>query len=179
MLKAEPEGILLVNKELNLTSFDIVAKVRRILKCKRVGHAGTLDPLATGLLIILIGRYTKLSNYLTADAKTYQATITFGQSTTTDDAEGEIVAVGDAKNISKENIEEKLKQFLGEQKQVPPLYSAISVNGERSYKRARRDEDFSLPARDIFIHSIKLVSWNNPHAIIEVHSSKGTYIRSI
>lgn len=179
MIDQSPEGILLVNKKIGLTSFDIVAKVRGILKCKRVGHAGTLDPLATGLLLVLVGRYTKLSDYLTSDSKTYFATVTFGKSTTTDDAEGETLTVGDPNEISQTELEEQLKQFLGEQQQVPPLFSAISVKGERSYKRARREEDFSLPPRNILIHSIKLVSWNNPHAIIEVNSSKGTYIRSI
>jgi len=178
-MKNLTEGILLINKSQGITSFDVVAKVRKILKTKQVGHTGTLDPLATGLLVILIGKYAKLSNYLTAQNKTYQAVVTFGRSTTTDDAEGEIVKTGDSNLINQENLIQTLKLFLGKQLQIPPHFSAISIKGERAYQKARRQEYFELPPREIFIHSIRLISWDSPRAVIEISCSKGTYIRSI
>ncbi len=173
------EGILLCRKEIGLTSFDVVSRLRRTLKTKCIGHTGTLDPFATGLLVILVGRYTKLSNYLTAQDKCYRAQVFFGKGTSTDDLEGEVISQGDSSLIQEDQIHEALVSFLGQQMQTPPQFSAISIGGERAYKKARRGEVIDLASRPVFIHSIKLISWKNPYAEIEVHCSKGTYIRSI
>ncbi len=176
---SEPEGVMLVNKTRGLTSFDVIARLRRTLKTKCIGHTGTLDPFATGLLVILIGRYTRLCNYITAQDKCYLAKVCFGKGTSTDDLEGEMISQGDSSFLLENQIKQALTSFLGEQMQVPPQFSAISIDGERAYKKARRGEVVDLAARPVFIHNIKLISWKNPYAEIEVHCSKGTYIRAI
>ncbi len=172
-------AVLLVNKARGLTSFDVIARLRRTLKIKCIGHTGTLDPFATGLLVILIGSYTRLCNYITAQDKNYRAHVSFGAGTDTNDLEGKVISQGDPAFIQEEQIRQALTSFLGKQQQIPPQFSAISIDGERAYKKARRGEVIDLAARPVVIHSIKLISWKNPCAEIEVHCSKGTYIRSI
>ena len=173
------EGILLIDKEKGCTSFDVVAQVRRALKTKSVGHTGTLDPLATGLLVMLVGRYTRFCDYLTASDKTYQAKIELGKSTSTDDAEGEVLESADVSSITEEQVQMALVSLSGPQMQVPPLFSAISVGGERAYKKARRGESIELQARPVVIDSIHLDVFKNPYVEITVRCSKGTYIRSL
>lgn len=173
------EGILLIDKAKGCTSFDVVAKVRRALGVRSVGHTGTLDPFATGLLIVLVGRYTRLCDYLTAQTKTYEARVRFGQSTTTDDLEGEILEQADPAGLTEEGVRAALQTFLGSQMQVPPQYSAISVGGERAYKKARRGEETKLAPRPVEIYDISLKHFAAPFADVVVHCSKGTYIRAI
>jgi tRNA pseudouridine55 synthase len=172
-------AVLLVNKARGLTSFDVIARLRRTLKIKCIGHTGTLDRFATGLLVILIGSYTRLCNYITAQDKCYRAHVYFGTGTSTDDLEGEVICHGDPTFIQEEQIRQALMTFLGTQQQIPPQFSAISIGGERAYKKARRGEVVFFSARPVVIHGIKLISWQNPCAYIEIHCSKGTYIRSI
>ncbi|MBL4817684.1 MAG: tRNA pseudouridine(55) synthase TruB [Deltaproteobacteria bacterium] len=165
------EGILLVDKPKGLTSFDVVARVRRECKTRSVGHTGTLDPFATGLLVILLGRYTRLSNYLTAQDKTYEAQICLGIGTDTDDCDGKEIARADASHITQEVIQEALKSFLGDQLQVPPQYSAISINGERAYKKARRGEVVEHEPRPIIVHELDFC-----HPGLEPGSSTGSRV---
>jgi tRNA pseudouridine55 synthase len=173
------EGILLVDKDKGCTSFDVVAKVRRALGVKSVGHTGTLDPFATGLLVVMVGRYTRLCDHLTAQTKTYEARVLFGQSTTTDDLEGEVLETGDPSEIDEATLKSQIATFLGDQLQTPPQFSAISIGGERAYKKARRGEEIELPPRPITIYDISLKAFERPCADIVVTCSKGTYIRAI
>ncbi|MEI6790474.1 MAG: tRNA pseudouridine(55) synthase TruB, partial [Myxococcaceae bacterium] len=173
------EGILLVDKPKGFTSFDIVAQTRRSFKTKAVGHTGTLDPFATGLLVLLLGRYTRLCEHITAQDKTYEAEICFGIGTDTDDCEGQVIATGDTSHLTPELINTALESFLGDQLQVPPQYSAISIGGERAYKKARRGEHIELPARPILVYEISPISTQLPLVSIRLHVSKGTYIRAI
>lgn len=186
MANVIPEGILLVDKPRGLTSFDIVAQTRKAFKTKSVGHTGTLDPFATGLLVLLLGRYTRLCEYITAQDKTYEAEIYLGIGTDTDDCEGQIIATKDASFLSSEQISTALQSFLGEQLQIPPQYSAISVKGERAYKKARRGELIDLPARPITVYSISSLEipaqCRDDNQILfrfRLRVSKGTYIRAL
>ena len=182
------EGILLVDKPKGFTSFDIVAQTRRLFKTKAVGHTGTLDPFATGLLVLLLGRYTRLCEHITAQDKTYEAEICFGIGTDTDDCEGQVIATGDTSHLTPELINTALQSFLGEQLQVPPQYSAISIGGERAYKKARRGEAIDLPARPITVYEISPIKPSPlggegvTHSVtgeVRLRVSKGTYIRAI
>lgn len=177
LAKQIPEGILLLDKPKGPTSFDMVAQTRRLFGTKSVGHTGTLDPFATGLLVLLLGRYTRLCDYLTAQDKTYEAEICFGVGTDTDDCEGQVIATADASHLTPELINTALKSFLGEQLQVPPQYSAISLNGERAYKKARRGEVIEMPARPMTVYEILPISPDSRRIRLSV--SKGTYIRAI
>lgn len=171
-------GILLVDKPSGPTSHDIVQIVRRGTGEKRVGHAGTLDPLATGLLVMCLGPATRLSEYLLDNSKRYQARVRFGQSTTTYDADGEIVA--ESTNLpSREVVEEALVKFRGRIQQRPPAYSAIKHEGQRAYVLARRGEAVELPPRPVEIYSLELRDWSPPECGLDVVCSAGTYIRSL
>lgn len=172
-------GILLVDKPEGPTSFDVVAKLRSALGTRAIGHAGTLDPLASGLLVVLVGPYTRLSQHLTAADKAYEALITFGSRTTTDDREGDVVEEGDPSGIDDDVLRRALASMLGEQDQVPPAYAAISVEGERLYARARRGEQVEAPPRRITIHELTLERFSPPSAVVRVVCSKGTYVRAI
>jgi len=171
-------GILVVNKEAGYTSHDVVAKVKKILG-EKVGHTGTLDPNATGVLPLLIGKGTGLAKYLVNHDKTYIATLKLGEKTDTADGEGNVIERQGVKNISKEKVEEVLTSFLGKQEQIPPMYSAIKVNGKKLYEYARKGEKVDLKPRQIEIYNIKLIELNNLEIIFEVSCSKGTYIRSL
>lgn len=185
--------LLVVNKPKNYTSHDIVAIVRKRLNVKRVGHAGTLDPLATGVLLILVGREeTKKQAQYMAGEKEYVAEVTLGQTSATDDAEGPFTAGQDPTQVTREQIENVLQTFIGEIQQTPPAFSAIQIGGKRLYKIARniRNTDnadkihdytdkMQIPERTVTVHDIELLEYNSPVLKIKVQCGKGTYIRSL
>jgi len=174
------DEILLIDKPLDMTSFDVCAKMRKHFKTKRVGHAGTLDPQASGVLVVMINKATKLSNFLVMDSKEYIATFRLGLSTTTQDMEGEILEeVPYQKDVSLEQLQEVLNTFIGIQKQVPSIYSAIKVNGKKLYEYARNNEEVEIPIREIEIYNIDLLSFEDDLVTIKVSCSSGTYIRSL
>ncbi len=177
--KWDQDGILLVDKEAGLTSFDIVRKVRRLSGLKKVGHAGTLDPFSTGLLILLLGQGTKLSPFLMAGKKQYRAEILLGIETDTYDPEGRVVQENPVPEMKESFIKEVLKSFVGEIGQVPPVYSAVRVQGTRAYKLARKGTEVSLSRRQVVVHAIDLLSVDLPSLIVEVVCSPGTYLRSL
>lgn len=173
--------VLLVDKPLSWTSFDVVGKLRNTMKPQKikVGHAGTLDPLATGLLIICTGKFTKKIDLFQAEDKEYTGTITLGGTTPSYDLETEIDETYDIANITAEQIHEAASSFLGEQQQFPPAHSAVQINGERAYEIARRGEQVELKARNVFIHEFAIEKIELPHVYFRIKCSKGTYIRSI
>ena len=175
------QGILIINKPKEYTSQDVVSKVKKILNIKKAGHTGTLDPMATGVLPILLGNYTKLSKYLIEHDKTYIAKIKLGEKKDTGDSEGITTEESyvSEKCFEKNNIEEILKRFLGKQKQVPPVYSAIKVNGKKLYEYAREGKKVNIEPRDIEIYDIflKNIFEQTKEIEIQVSCSKGTYIR--
>ena len=170
-------GILVVNKPKGYTSHDVVAKVRRSLNMQKVGHTGTLDPLATGVLPILLGNGTKLSQYIINHDKEYIATIKLGVKTDTGDIEGNIIEEKVVNKYSDKQIKEVLDTFKGKQKQIPPMYSAIKVKGKKLYEYARKGENIEIEPRDIEIYSIELIDSTTNIIKIKVNCSKGTYIR--
>ena len=174
------DGIIIINKPKEYTSHDVVAKVKKICK-EKVGHTGTLDPMATGVLPLLIGEGTKLSEYITNHDKIYIATIKLGIKTDTLDSEGKIIEKQevDFKKISTENVNKVLKTFLGKQKQTPPMYSAIKIKGKKLYQYAREGKKVEVPEREIEIYEIELLKIENDEILFKVHCSKGTYIRSL
>jgi tRNA pseudouridine55 synthase len=153
--------------------------VRRLASQKRVGHAGTLDPMASGVLPVLLGRATRLADFIQQGRKTYTATVCLGASTDTDDAEGSITSSMPVPALSQEILATTLAQFQGEILQTPPAYSALKVAGQRAYAVARRGEDVDLPPRPVTIHVLRLVEWSPTQLILEVTCSKGTYIRAL
>lgn len=176
------DGIIIINKEKNYTSNDVVSIVKKITKSK-VGHTGTLDPNATGVLPLLIGNATKVSKYLINHDKEYEVVLQLGIRTETADVEGKVIEQKEvtAEMLNRDNIEEKLQQFIGKQEQIPPIYSAIKVNGKKLYEYARRGQEVELKPRQIEIYSIQLVGINEKEKQIsfKVKCSKGTYIRSL
>lgn len=172
-------GILVVDKPGGMTSHDVVAKVKRILKAKKVGHLGTLDPLATGVLPLVINKGTKFSRFFDAGDKEYAATLKLGEETDTYDSVGSVTAKGDFSGIAEEDIRRALDSFRGKIKQVPPMYSSIKRGGTPLYKLARKGEVVEREARDVEIFSIEATSINIPYVTFKVECSKGTYVRSI
>lgn len=172
-------GILAINKAKNMTSHDVVAILRKKLGTKKVGHTGTLDPIATGVLQMCIGRATKLSQYVSDLGKAYIADLEFGKETSTYDCEGEVINISDKQIFTKEEINKELNKFKGEISQVPPIYSAIKVDGKKLYEYAREGKKVEIKARKVTIHDIKLLDLNANRAKIYVDCSKGTYIRSL
>ena len=181
-------GLLLIDKLKGESSFDIIRSLRRSTQEPKMGHTGTLDPMATGLMIICVGEGTKLVPYLTADDKRYIGEVTFGVSTDSYDAEGEVVSTDSyerAAQLTADDLNEVLPQLSGEIEQRPPAHSAIKVNGERLYEKARRGEAVEAPLRRVTLHALKLDSFTPgtsetyPKATLSVHCSKGTYIRSL
>ena len=176
------DGIILINKEKNCTSHDVVYKVKKILK-EKVGHTGTLDPNATGVLPILVGKGTKLSKYLINHDKIYVVTLKLGEKRDTQDSEGKIIEEKEVPDgvLKKETISNILKKFLGKLNQIPPMFSAIKVNGKKLYEYARRGEYVEIKPREIEIYNINLnkIDEKNKEIIFEVNCSKGTYIRSL
>lgn len=197
------DGILNINKAAGMTSHDVVAKIRKLLKQKRVGHAGTLDPSASGVLPICVGQGTRVAEYLSESGKAYQAEIILGVVTDTYDSEGTIVRTTDMAEILNLNeingppvgadllrpspiyrpdrarIEEVLQKFIGQQMQTPPQYSAIKIQGRPAYKLARAGEEIPLQPRPITIYQLEILQWLPPRLILAIECSKGTYIRSL
>ena len=171
-------GILLVDKPSGWTSNDVVQKLRGILRERRIGHAGTLDPMATGLLTVFVGRATRAVEFAEADAKRYRAALRLGLTTDTQDITGTVLRQEDA-DITREALEQALQDFRGEIRQVPPMYSAVKVNGERLYKLARRGETVERAARTVTIHSLELLGREGEDWILDIRCSKGTYIRTL
>lgn len=172
------DGLLILDKPSGPTSHDLVYLVRRGTGEKRVGHAGTLDPLATGVLVLCLGMATRLSEYLLGDHKRYQATLRFGASTTTYDADGEVTARGAVK-MGWADIEAALAGYRGKIKQAPPPFSAVKRGGRRAYELARRGEAVVLEPRDVTVYDLRLDDWQPPDATLSVHCSAGTYARSL
>lgn len=179
------DGFINLNKPATWTSHDCVARVRRLLDTQKVGHGGTLDPLATGVLPIAVGRATRLLQYLPA-SKSYRALIRFGVTTTTDDLEGEVLTQCSAAHLQLSNVEAVLPQFVGNLSQTPPMYSAIQVGGKRLYDLARQGKTVEVPTRQITVHQLTPVEWcpgqgpeQQPELALEVDCGPGTYIRSL
>ena len=171
------DGVLLVNKKEGMTSFDIVRKIKKALNTKNVGHCGTLDPLAEGLLVVTIGKALKISRFLEADEKEYVATIKLGERTPTLDREGEIIERKEIKPFTKENINSVFDSLIGNIKQRPPIYSAISVNGKRLYEYARENIKVEIKEREIEIKELELLEYGKDFIKYRVVCSKGTYVR--
>ena len=174
------EGILLVDKPSGITSHDIVDRLRRKLKMKKIGHAGTLDPLATGLMIMLIGKATKASQFLISLDKAYEGTFNLGVETDSQDSDGEVVETKDLpENLSEEIIGDAMKEFLGDQYQTPPMFSAKKINGVPLYKMARKGKTVEREPRVIRINELSLQRWDSPEGRFFMDCSKGTYVRTV
>ncbi|MHB9306581.1 tRNA pseudouridine(55) synthase TruB [Fusobacterium nucleatum] len=172
------EGIIVVNKPKGITSFDVIRKLKKILKTKKIGHTGTLDPLATGVMLMCVRKATKLASDLEAKDKVYIADFDIGYATDTYDIEGKKIAENIIE-ISKENLEQSIKKFIGNIKQVPPMYSAIKIDGNKLYHLARKGIEVERPERDVTIEYINLLDFKDNKAKIETKVSKGCYIRSL
>ncbi|MHB0988667.1 MAG: tRNA pseudouridine(55) synthase TruB [Bellilinea sp.] len=172
-------GVLVVDKPVGLTSHDVVQIIRRGTFIRRAGHTGTLDPRASGVLVVLLGPAVRLSEYVSASDKRYQAVIQLGKTTDTYDADGQVLTSNPVDNITEAQFEEALQQFVGEIEQVPPPYSAIKIKGRKAYEMARNGEEFDLQPRKINVYSLELLEWAPPEAVIDVYCSSGTYIRSL
>ena len=174
------DGIIVVNKPKSCTSHDIVKKAKKILN-EKVGHTGTLDPNATGVLPLLVGKGTQISKYLINHDKIYEAVLKLGEKTDTADVEGKIIEKKEVQqsNLEKENVKKVLKSLVGKQKQIPPMYSAIKVNGKKLYEYARKGESVEIEPRTIEIYNIELIKIENQEITYKVHCSKGTYIRAL
>ena len=173
------DGILLVNKEMNMTSFDVVAKCRKLLHEKRIGHTGTLDPNATGLLVILVGIYTKMLPYCIKNHKRYHAEFSFGKRSTTEDIWGEIVEEREPKYHTVEELNEVSQSFLGKSIQIPPMYSAIKVNGKKLYEYARAGETVERPQREIEVDEFTVQCIGENLYSLDAVVSSGTYVRTL
>jgi tRNA pseudouridine55 synthase len=173
-----PDGLLILHKPSGLTSHDVVNRVRRVTGLRRVGHAGTLDPLATGVLVICLGQATRISEYLLGHAKTYRATIRLGIETDTYDVDGQVTATHSVE-VDDAKLRAALDQFIGDIQQIPPMHSALKQQGRKLYELARAGIEVDRPARSVTIHSIELIDFRPPDITIEVHCSAGTYIRSL
>jgi tRNA pseudouridine55 synthase len=176
-------GVLNINKPMGMTSHDVVAKVRRIAGQKKVGHAGTLDPDATGVLLVCLGNATRLSDLLAAEGKSYEAVLALGAATSTEDKSGEILSRSDASHITEDDLLAAIPKFVGEIQQIPPMVSAVHYNGQRLYELARQGIVVEREARTIRIDSIKLIEFiadgESPKARLAVECGKGTYIRTL
>lgn len=172
-------GIFLINKEANWTSFDICAKVKRLFNTKKVGHSGTLDPFAEGLMIVCLGQATKIIPFLENYNKTYLATIKLGEETDTLDNTGNIIDKKDVLNYSLEELKNVLNSFLGKSQQIPPMYSALKHDGVPLYSLAREGIEIERKPRNIEIFSIELIEYNKPFLTFKCKVSKGTYIRTL
>lgn len=177
------DGILLIDKPAEMTSFGVVARIRRVLskqqgKKVKVGHTGTLDPFATGLMILVIGKECKNAGHYAKLDKVYEATVRLGQTSSTGDPEGELTDVSDLQP-AREAVEQALKQWTGEIQQRPPIFSAIKIDGQRAYKLARDGQEIELPLRTVHVYSLELIDYSYPELKIRTHVSSGTYIRSL
>ncbi len=177
------DGTILIDKPADMTSFGVVARIRRVLseragKKVKVGHTGTLDPFATGLMILCIGKECRNAGHYTKLDKVYEATFRLGQMSSTGDPEGEITTASNAQPTIDE-VKRVFKQFSGEIMQKPPIYSALKIGGQRAYDLARQGKEIEMPMRKVTIHSLELVDYTYPNVKIRTHVSSGTYIRSL
>lgn len=177
-LASNVSGVLVIDKPTGMTSHDVVQVVRNGTHIRRAGHTGTLDPRASGVLVVLVGPAVRLSEFISASEKRYQAVLRLGLTTDTYDMDGNVL-MSSPVNISYEELEETLKTFIGEFDQIPPAYSAIKINGEKAYERARRGEEVEMEPRKVRVDSIELLDWESPEAIIDIQCSSGTYVRSL
>lgn len=173
------DGILIINKPKGYTSRDVVNIVKKTLNTPKVGHTGTLDPNATGVLPILLGKATKVSKYLIEHDKEYIAELKLGEKSSTGDPEGEIIEKCAIPTLNQEEISKVLSSFQGKQLQTPPIYSSIKINGKKAYEYARSGQKIEMPSREIEVYEINLISFENNNIIFKVHCSKGTYIRTL
>jgi tRNA pseudouridine55 synthase len=177
------DGLVVVDKPAGLTSHDVVAKVRRLAGTRRVGHAGTLDPMATGVLVVGVNRATRLLGHLTLTEKAYDATVRLGATTVTDDAEGEVVATADASHVTDDAIASGVSTLTGEIMQVPSAVSAVKVDGKRSYRRVREGEQVELPARPVTVSTLTVRGLRRTPRLVDVDvhvvCSSGTYVRAL
>ena len=178
-ISSKTSGVLVIDKPLGMTSHDVVQVVRRGTGIRRAGHTGTLDPRASGVLVVLIGPAVRLSEFLSTSEKRYQAVVKFGMTTSTYDTEGVVTSENGHCDFSFEDLEAALTKFVGVVEQVPPVFSALKIDGKRAYDRARAGEDIEMEPRQITVHSLELLEWEAPEAVIDVHCSSGTYIRSL
>ena len=176
--QAVRHGYVVIDKPSGLTSHDIVARVRRIVDERRVGHAGTLDPAAMGVLPVAVGLATRTVEYLSAASKGYRAWIRFGVTTDSADADGTVTGARDVSGLDLEKVNEAMESFRGTILQKPPMHSAIKVNGKRLYELARQGVELDVQPREITIHDLRAVEWTAPELCVDVECSKGTYIRS-
>lgn len=177
---ADLSGVLCVDKPLGMTSHDVVGRIRRVAGLRRVGHAGTLDPLATGVLLLCLGRAARLIEYLVGHDKVYETTVRLGQTTATYDAEGDVIAERPFHHLTLPQIENAVESFRGDIVQQPPIYSAIKQGGQPLYKLARQGKtEVERPYRPVTIHELTLLNWEPPHLSLRVSCSSGTYIRSL
>jgi tRNA pseudouridine55 synthase len=172
-------GVLVIDKPAGLTSHDVVARVRRLTGESRVGHAGTLDPAATGVLPVCVGQATRLVEYLSAADKVYLAEVVLGARSNSDDLDGELIATSPAPPLTEAELDAVLGRFRGPIQQLPPAYAAIKVDGRRLYDIARAGQEVEIPIRDVTIHRLDLLAWRPPALTLLVECSKGTYIRSL
>lgn len=173
------DGILIVNKPMGITSHDVVQKVRARFKMRRVGHAGTLDPLATGVLIMLLGKATKFFNKFVGMDKAYRATMILGTATDSADVQGKVIRQLPYDGVTRGQVEEAFKKFLGDIDQVPPMVSAVKVKGKKLYQLARKGIEVEREARPVRIDCLRLESFDPPHVKFYLECSKGTYVRQL
>jgi tRNA pseudouridine55 synthase len=175
----ELDGVLLVDKPRDHTSHDVVARLRGKLRMRKIGHAGTLDPMATGLLIMLLGRATRVSQYLISLDKEYEGTIELGKTTDSQDAEGRVMETRPVPPLAEAEIRAAIGGFLGDQYQMPPMFSAIKINGVALYKKARKGEEVEREPRFIRVMAWDLLRFATPHLDFRLRCSKGTYVRTL
>ncbi|MDO8753795.1 MAG: tRNA pseudouridine(55) synthase TruB [Anaerolineales bacterium] len=178
-IKNAISGALVVDKPVGMTSHDVVQAIRNGTGLRRAGHTGTLDPRASGVLVILVGPAVRLSEYVSASDKRYQAIIRLGGSTDTFDAEGLVTLSKDPLTVTEAQFEEALKTYIGEIEQTPPPYSAVKVQGRKAYEMARQGEEVELAPRKITVHHLEVLEWTPPEVVIDIHCSSGTYVRSL
>lgn len=175
----DPEGILLVDKPSGITSHDVVDRVRRLFHMKRVGHAGTLDPMATGLMLILVGKATKVSQYLMSMDKEYAGTLKLGEETDSQDADGEVLVRKEVPELAEDIVRAEMKAFMGDQYQTPPMFSAKKVNGQPLYKLARKGKTIAREPRVIHISRFEMTAFSATEISFLVACSKGAYVRTL
>lgn len=172
-------GVLVVDKPVGMTSHDVVQVIRNGTGLRRAGHTGTLDPRASGVLVVLVGPAVRLSEFVSASDKRYQAIIRLGSTTDTYDADGKITGSAASVNVTEDQFEKVLATFVGEIEQTPPPYSAVKVQGRKAYEMAREGQDVELAPRKITVHHLEVLEWAPPEVVIDVHCSSGTYVRSL
>jgi tRNA pseudouridine55 synthase len=172
-------GVLVVDKPVGMTSHDVVQVIRNGTGLRRAGHTGTLDPRASGVLVVLVGPAVRLSEFVSASDKRYQAIIRLGSTTDTFDADGRITQSVQSVNVTEQQFETVLATFVGEIEQTPPPYSAVKVQGRKAYEMARQGEEVELAPRKITVHHLEVLEWAPPEVVIDVHCSSGTYVRSL